>query len=134
MLKKVARHNSEEMIFDEDCDFRFLFHDRTVRRFSNPCISGKKLDSDEKRASNIYDVCDHASFSWFPSSRHDIQLRTKHMAPPGGATSKRLDRPKNCLVSYWWRRLEAPCVLSPAVRSEGTLGVSRHRKMRSMVS
>ena len=71
-----------------------------------------------------------------PLLTHIIQLRTKHMAPLGGATSKRLDRSKTvwsltggaawrrhvfclqlhvwCLVSYWWRRLEAPCVLSPA--------------------
>ena len=33
------------------------------------------------------------------------------MASPGGATSKRPD----CLVFYWWRRLEVPCVLSSAV-------------------
>ena len=36
------------------------------------------------------------------------------MAPPGGATSKRLDRPKKYLVFHWWRRLEVPCVSSPA--------------------
>ena len=30
----------------------------------------------------------------------DVQLGTKHTAPPGGATSKRLDWPKNCLISY----------------------------------
>ena len=47
-----------------------------------------------------------------------VQLGTKHMASPGGATSKRLDRPKNCLVSYWWRHLKMPCVLFPAVEMD----------------
>ena len=42
----------------------------------------------------------------------NLRLEMKHMAPPGGATSKRPD----CLFSYWWRRLEMPCVLSRAVR------------------
>ena len=42
------------------------------------------------------------------------QLGTKHMAPPGGATSNRLDSPVSyCLVSYWWRRLEVLCVSYP---------------------
>ena len=31
----------------------------------------------------------------------------KHRALPGGATSKRQNRPKT-VVSYWWRRLEVP--------------------------
>ena len=43
------------------------------------------------------------------SDGSEVQMGTKHMTPPGGATSKRLD----CPVSYWWRRLEVPSVLSP---------------------
>ena len=62
------------------------------------------------------------------SHETNIQLGTKHMIPPGGATSKRRDGLVSCWwrrlevpcvlsgpVSYWWRRLEVPCVLSPAV-------------------
>ena len=52
-----------------------------------------------------------------------VQLETKHMAPPGGATSKRLDS----LVSYWWRHLKMPFVLSLA-------GCSNYRKYEKWLS
>ena len=46
------------------------------------------------------------------------------MAPPGGATSKRLDSFWR-LVYYWWRRLEVSCLLLPAVHVRSNRHESR---------
>ena len=51
-------------------------------------------------------VCEIIDLIWF--RWEEKHLGTKHLAPPGGATNKRLD----CKGSHWWRRLEMPCVLS----------------------
>ena len=46
-----------------------------------------------------------------------VQLRTKHMALPGGATSQRIDSFLAFLASHWWRRLAVPCLFFPAVHT-----------------
>ena len=51
------------------------------------------------------------------------------MASPGAATSKRLGSFLACLVSYWWRRLELPCLFSPAVQYSDGLSTWKKYKL-----
>ena len=55
-----------------------------------------------------------------------IQLGKNRWQPSRRRHQYETRQAKNRLVSYWWRRLEVPCVLSPGVFSHHPMSVFRY--------